>query len=105
MAKARTDPDSAAIVTAIIAMAKSLHLSVIAERVEIEEEELFLQERGCYKIQGYFHIRPLPVDKMTPFLKNSRSANVTLPPPMKRGVSDLKNNSDHKFLKSIPFSP
>jgi diguanylate cyclase (GGDEF)-like protein/PAS domain S-box-containing protein len=55
-----TDPDDAAIVTAIIAMAHSLNTTVVAEGVETEEQLRFLRERGCDEFQGYYFSRPVP---------------------------------------------
>ncbi|HQU15580.1 MAG: hypothetical protein B7Z66_00850 [Chromatiales bacterium 21-64-14] len=55
-----TDPDDAAIATAIIAMAHNLKLDVVAEGVETVEQRQFLQDRGCDAIQGYLVSRPVP---------------------------------------------
>jgi diguanylate cyclase (GGDEF)-like protein/PAS domain S-box-containing protein len=52
-----TDPDTAAIVEAIIAMAHSLRLKVIAEGVEFTEQANFLRAHGCDQMQGYL-IKP-----------------------------------------------
>ena len=52
-----SDPDTAAIVTAIIAMAHSLRLKVIAEGVEYTEQANFLRRHGCDQMQGYL-IKP-----------------------------------------------
>lgn len=54
-----TDPDDAAIVTAIIAMAHSLNIKVVAEGVETEEQLQFLKSRGCDDYQGYLFSRPV----------------------------------------------
>ena len=55
-----TDPDDAAIVTAIVAMARSLNLSVTAEGVETDEQAAFLRSLACHKAQGYHFGRPMP---------------------------------------------
>jgi diguanylate cyclase (GGDEF)-like protein/PAS domain S-box-containing protein len=63
-----TDTSDAAIVKAIIALAKSLDLITIAEGVEMEAQLSFLREMGCDHIQGYFFSRPLPVNELEQFL-------------------------------------
>ena len=55
-----TDPDTAAIVTAIIAMAHSLRLKVIAEGVEFSEQANFLKRYSCDQMQGYLIKPPVP---------------------------------------------
>ena len=57
-------PDDAAITTAIISMAKSLNLKVIAEGVENEAQMSFLRAHQCDEIQGYYFSKPLAVDKV-----------------------------------------
>jgi EAL domain-containing protein (putative c-di-GMP-specific phosphodiesterase class I) len=63
-----TDPDDAAIVTAIITMAQSLKLDVVAEGVENQEQLDFLRARGCAAAQGFFFSRPLSAEAIGPML-------------------------------------
>jgi EAL domain-containing protein (putative c-di-GMP-specific phosphodiesterase class I) len=53
-------------------MSKSLGLEVIAEGVENKDQLLFLQEEGCYEVQGYYFSKPLPFDQFKLFLKKER---------------------------------
>jgi diguanylate cyclase (GGDEF)-like protein/PAS domain S-box-containing protein len=54
-----TDPDDAAIIDAIIAMAHTLKLKVVAEGVETEAQRAFLKSSGCDEFQGYLFSRPV----------------------------------------------
>jgi len=65
-----TDPDDAAIVRAVIALAHSLDLKVVAEGVEEDVQLAFLGNLGCDVAQGYYFSRPLPVDEMTRMLEH-----------------------------------
>jgi diguanylate cyclase (GGDEF)-like protein/PAS domain S-box-containing protein len=56
---AATNPDDAAITTAMIDMSKALNLRVIAECVETEAQMEFLRARKCDEVQGYYFSRPL----------------------------------------------
>lgn len=62
--------DDATITTAIIRMAKSLHLKVIGEGVEDEAQMSFLREQQCDEIQGYYFSKPLTVDKVADKLRS-----------------------------------
>ena len=57
-----SNPDDAAIVSIIIAIAKSFKLSAIAEGVETQEQMQHLQLNGCDEMQGYFFSRPVSAD-------------------------------------------
>lgn len=63
-----TDPDDAAIVAAIITMAHTLKLKVVAEAVETVEQLAFLRELKCDQMQGYLFSKPLPAEEITRLL-------------------------------------
>ena len=59
------DTEDAAIATAIVAMARSLDMKVVAEGVETEEQAAFLDGLGCDDIQGWLMSRALPADQLS----------------------------------------
>jgi diguanylate cyclase (GGDEF)-like protein/PAS domain S-box-containing protein len=63
-----TDPDGTVIVTAIILLAHSLKLKVIAEGVETKDQLDFVRSLKCHEMQGYFFSKPLPGEEMTRLL-------------------------------------
>jgi len=65
------DEDDMAITRAIIALAKSLKLTLIAEGVETKEQKKFIVENGCELIQGYYYSQPLCSDDMQKFLETN----------------------------------
>jgi EAL domain-containing protein (putative c-di-GMP-specific phosphodiesterase class I) len=65
------DPEDTAIVRAIIAMAKSLHLSVTGEGIETAEQAALLRRWACELGQGHFFSRPLDTSALTEFLRTS----------------------------------
>jgi diguanylate cyclase (GGDEF)-like protein len=65
------NPDDRAIITAIVAMARSLELKVVAEGVETEQQLAFLRELGCDEIQGYYFSKPIPPQEFASLLQNS----------------------------------
>ncbi len=73
-----TDADDASIVSAVISMGKRLHMRVVAEGVETEEQLAFLQEQSCLEGQGYYFSQPMVAAKVAKLLG--------------RGVADLGSN-------------
>lgn len=65
-----SNPDDAAIVVAVIAMAHSLYLKVIAEGVETQEQLQFLHSLQCDEMQGYLVSRPVPSSEFIRFFEN-----------------------------------
>ena len=63
------DPGHTAIVTAIIAMAQSLRLKVVAEGVENAEQVTFLKAHGCLAAQGYHYGKPMPAEAFEKLLR------------------------------------
>ena len=72
VADVSSDPDNAAIVKAIITLAHSLNLKVIAEGVETTKQLDFLRSMGCHEMQGYLFSKPVPVDQATRLLTEKR---------------------------------
>lgn len=65
-----TDSKVKAITSAVINLAHSLNLTVIAEGVELVEELVYLKSQFCYNMQGYYFSRPLPADEVTKLLQS-----------------------------------
>lgn len=63
------DSDNATIAHAILAMARSLGIRVVAEGVETAEQLAFLRQQGCDAMQGYYFSRPLPAQDLETLLR------------------------------------
>jgi diguanylate cyclase (GGDEF)-like protein/PAS domain S-box-containing protein len=75
-----TSEGDAAIVSAVIGIARSLRLQVIAEGVETEEQLSFLRRRKCDAAQGYLFSRPVAPEKMTYMLNERRTVSYVQQP-------------------------
>jgi predicted signal transduction protein with EAL and GGDEF domain len=62
-------PDGAAIIDAIVALAKTLHLRVIAEGIETESQLAYLVGKGCDLLQGFYFARPMYPEDVPTMLK------------------------------------
>ena len=69
-------PTDAAIVKAIVAMAKSMNLDLIAEGVETAQHLSYLSDFGCHAYQGYYFSKPLTVEQLSEYIKEHASNNV-----------------------------
>jgi len=70
--------DDCAIVEAIIAMAHSLNLKVVAEGVETQEQSGFLRNLGCDQIQGYIFSKPVPSAEIVGLLYKTMTRSATV---------------------------
>jgi diguanylate cyclase (GGDEF)-like protein/PAS domain S-box-containing protein len=74
------EASDATIVSTVIGMAENLHLNVIAEGVETENQLEFLRQRGCKEYQGYLFARPMPAEEFAELLRAASSANLSAVP-------------------------
>lgn len=73
------DPNDAAISRAIIALAQSLNLEVVAEGVETEAQRVFLADQGCGYYQGHLFCEPLSIDQLERFMHGKTTAPAPSP--------------------------
>jgi EAL domain-containing protein (putative c-di-GMP-specific phosphodiesterase class I) len=67
------DEEDAAISKAVIALANSLNMKIIAEGVETEKQKEFLVENGCVNIQGYLYSKPISSTEVSEILKDKET--------------------------------
>lgn len=75
-----TDANDAAIAKAIIAMAQSMQLKVIAEGVETEEQFSFLRQIGCHAMQGHLFSQPITAEEFEKLLLENKRFQIQLVP-------------------------
>lgn len=68
------DAEDSAITLAILSMARSLGLEVVAEGVETQAQVDFLREAGCQKIQGYLYGKPMPAYQLEQLMASQHSS-------------------------------
>jgi len=71
---ATTNTDDQEIIKTIIAMARNLHLDIVAEGVETREQEEFLAYHGCQMMQGFFFGRPMTAENFEELLQQKQFA-------------------------------
>lgn len=79
VSKMTTDTQSMAVVSAIISLARTLRLKVVAEGVETEEEARFLRLLGCDELQGYLFGRPVGPEETERLLTTAGGNNCSPP--------------------------
>ncbi|MGH8115141.1 MAG: putative bifunctional diguanylate cyclase/phosphodiesterase, partial [Rhodanobacteraceae bacterium] len=67
------DAEDRAITEAIIAMGKTLSLTIVAEGVETAQQKAFLREHACDEMQGYYFSTPIPAAEFAKLLRRSRT--------------------------------
>ncbi|HKH00404.1 MAG TPA: EAL domain-containing protein [Bradyrhizobium sp.] len=77
------NPQSAAIIRAVIGLCHGLEMSIVAEGVETQEQLAFLADEGCDAVQGYFLGKPLPIANYAALI--GRSVGNTMEPARKTG--------------------
>jgi EAL domain-containing protein (putative c-di-GMP-specific phosphodiesterase class I) len=72
-----TDPNAETVVRAIVDLARSLQLAVVAEGVETNEDAEVLRKIGCATAQGYLFSRPLPANLVTAWIDEQKPTFTT----------------------------
>jgi diguanylate cyclase (GGDEF)-like protein/PAS domain S-box-containing protein len=65
------DEEDCAITDAVIALAKSMNIAIVAEGAEKSEQVAYLLEQGCHFIQGYYYTKPLPKAEMARYIERN----------------------------------
>ncbi len=79
----RMETQDTGLADAIIAMGKSLSLTVVAQGVETSEQAEFLRSHACDELQGFYFKRPLPVEEFTQLLLDQATAVTYIGRPLR----------------------
>ena len=99
-----TDASDLAIVSAIIAIARNLHIEVIAEGIESYQQVDILEKLGCHHGQGFLFARPMPADKCQKWLGKRQSVEDELADMIDQPCSHWLASdavADIKYWKSV----
>lgn len=89
------NPGDAALVDAIIAMAHSLGLDVVAEGVETAEQLAYLARRRCDQVQGYYFSRPLPAAQCAALLNDQTGIAAAAAPAVQQRTLLIIDDEPH----------
>ena len=81
-----TDPNAETVVRAIVDLARSLRLEVVAEGVETIEDAEVLRKIGCMTAQGYLFSRPVGAADLTTWLEHHKKGHLVAAPPGARAI-------------------
>jgi EAL domain-containing protein (putative c-di-GMP-specific phosphodiesterase class I)/ActR/RegA family two-component response regulator len=95
------NPDDAAIARAIIGMAHSLHMKVVAEGVETRAQWAYLQRHHCDEIQGFHFSRPLPPDELGALVLSNAAEPLAAALPDARQPTLLLVDDDPNVLSAL----
>ncbi len=99
MQQVESSPQSMAIVRAVLALGKSLEVTVLAEGIETKEQLNLLAQEGCDEAQGYFFGRPAPLHRIV----ESGEISLGEAAPAARGVSTpARENADRDGETFVP---
>jgi diguanylate cyclase (GGDEF)-like protein len=100
VADLETNNNNAAIVRAVITLAKSLNLPVLAEGVETEAQSLILSREGCDQIQGYLIGKPLPIRNYEAIVNAPQKVRVAN--HSNQAIDEASRSASHPFNRTKP---
>lgn len=95
------DPNDAAIAQAVVAMANSLRLGVVAEGVETKGQLAFLRAKGCEELQGFYFSPPLPPAQLEAYLRGQPFGDLRPEPEDQQRPTLLLVDDEEFFIRGI----